>query len=179
MSRIGRNPVILPAGVNIQVVGTTVKAKGKMGELALYVGDQVKIEQQSDKLIVSPVKDNKQGKVMWGTARNLLRNLVMGVSEGYSKILEINGVGFRAAVQAKSLQLQVGYSHDIVYPIPADVTVKVSGDKANVVTVSGLDKQRVGQVASEIRSFRPPEPYQGKGIKYSTEKVRRKEGKKK
>lgn len=179
MSRIGRNPVVLPAGVNIQVIGDTVKAKGKMGELTLYLGDQVKIEQQNDKLIVSPAKDNRQGKVMWGTARNLLRNLITGVSQGYSKVLEISGVGFRAAVQTQSLQLQLGYSHDIVYPIPSDVTIKVTGDKANVVTVSGLDKQRVGQVASEIRSFRPPEPYQGKGIKYSTEKVRRKEGKKK
>lgn len=179
MSRIGKNPVLLPAGVTVQVSGAVVKAKGKMGELAVNVGNLVKVENQKDKLLVTPSKDVPQAKIMWGTVRNLLRNLMIGVSEGYSKTLEISGVGFRAALKGKNLEMQVGFSHDIVYPIPTDVSVKVSGEKFNVLTISGLDKQRVGQVAAEIRAFRPPEPYQGKGIKYSTETVRRKEGKKK
>lgn len=179
MSRIGKNPVLLPTGVTVQISGAVVKAKGKMGELAVNVGSLVKVENQKDKLLVTPSKDVPQAKIMWGTARNILRNLMIGVSEGYSKTLEISGVGFRAALKGKNLEMQVGFSHDIVYPVPTDVSVKVSGEKFNVLTISGLDKQRVGQVAAEIRAFRPPEPYQGKGIKYSTETVRRKEGKKK
>ena len=177
MSRVGKNPVAVPSGVSLQIVGREVRARGRLGELALRLGDQVEAGIEDGHFWVKPVGQSKRSRMMWGTTRNLVRNLVVGVSQGYSRTLEINGVGYRAAVQGKNLQLQLGFSHDVVYPIPADVTIKC--EKPTVVTVSGADKQRVGQVAAEIRAFRPPEPYKGKGIKYDNEKIIRKEGKKK
>jgi large subunit ribosomal protein L6 len=136
---------------------------------------QAKIE--GGKVVFTPANDSKQARMMWGTARNLARNMVAGVSQGFRKNLEISGVGYRAAVQGKTLQLQLGYSHDVNYPIPDDVTIKC--EKPTAISISGRDKQRVGQVAAEIRAFRRPEPYKGKGIKYDTETILRKEGKKK
>ena len=177
MSRVGKNPVTVPAGVEVNIAGSTFSAKGKLGELKLGLSDQVETTIQDGKVWVKPANDSKQARMMWGTTRNLVRNLITGVSQGNTKALEINGVGYRAAVQGKYLQLQLGYSHDVVYPIPADITIKC--EKPTSITVSGADKQRVGQVAAEIRAFRRPEPYKGKGIKYADETILRKEGKKK
>ncbi len=177
MSRIGKNPVTVPAGVEVRLADNTFSAKGKLGELALAISDQVETKIEDGKVWVTPANDSKQARMMWGTTRNLLQNLVTGVSQGYSRSLEISGVGFRAAVQGKALQLQLGFSHDVIYPIPADVQIKC--EKPTSITVSGADKQRVGQIAAEIRGFRKPEPYKGKGIKYADETILRKEGKKK
>jgi large subunit ribosomal protein L6 len=177
MSRVGKNPVAVPTGVEINLAGRSFTAKGKLGELRLALSDQVETKIEDGKVWVTPANDSKQARMMWGTTRNLLRNLITGVSQGYTKALEINGVGYRAAVQGKNLQLQLGYSHDVVFPIPADITIKC--DKPTSITVSGADKQRVGQIAAEIRGFRKPEPYKGKGIKYADETILRKEGKKK
>ena len=177
MSRVGKNPVAVPTGVEVRLADNTFSAKGKLGELRLAISDQVETRIEDGKVWVKLANDSKQARMMWGTTRNLVRNLITGVSQGYSRSLEISGVGYRAAVQGKNLQLQLGYSHDVVFPIPADVTIKC--DKPTSITVSGADKQRVGQIAAEIRSFRKPEPYKGKGIKYSDETILRKEGKKK
>jgi len=177
MSRVGKNPVTVPAGVEVNISGRTFSAKGKLGELKLTLSDQVETSIKDGKVWVKPANDSKQARMMWGTTRNLVRNLVTGVSQGYSKVLEINGVGYRAAVQGNNLQLQLGYSHDVIFPIPADITIKC--DKPTSIIVSGADKQRVGQVAAEIRALRKPEPYKGKGIKYADETILRKEGKKK
>jgi large subunit ribosomal protein L6 len=177
MSRVGKNPVTVPSGVTLAIEGRQIKAKGKLGELALTLSDLVEAKVEAGKFWVKPANDTKQARMMWGTARNLVRNMVQGVQQGFTKNLEINGVGYRALVQGKTLQLQLGYSHDVSYPIPPGVTIKC--DKPTSITVSGADKQRVGQVTAEIRGFRKPEPYKGKGIKYDTETIRRKEGKKK
>lgn len=177
MSRVGKNPVTVPTGVEVKLADNRFSAKGKLGELSLAISDQVQTRIEDGKVLVTPANDSKQARMMWGTTRNLLRNLITGVSQGYSRSLEISGVGYRASVQGKNLQLQLGYSHDVVFPIPADVTIKC--EKPTSITVSGADKQRVGQIAAEIRSFRKPEPYKGKGIKYSDETILRKEGKKK
>ena len=177
MSRIGKNPVAIPSGVTVEVKDGSVQAKGKLGTLTFAVPDIVEMRIQDGEFLVTPANDTKQARLMWGTVRNIVRNMVKGVSEGYSKSLEINGVGYRAQVQGKNLQLQLGYSHDVVYPIPADVQIKC--ERPTAITVSGADKQRVGQVAAEIRGYRPPEPYKGKGIKYADETILRKEGKKK
>ena len=177
MSRVGKAPVAVPAGVTVQLSGRKLSAKGKLGELQMTLSDQVTAKVDGDKIVFAAVNDSKQAKMLWGTARSLARNMVAGVSKGFQKNLEINGVGFRAAVQGKTLQLQLGYSHDVNLPIPDDVTVKC--DKPTAITISGRDKQRVGQLAAEIRSFREPEPYKGKGIKYDNETILRKEGKKK
>ncbi|MFZ5792176.1 MAG: 50S ribosomal protein L6 [Pseudomonadota bacterium] len=177
MSRVGKHPVTVPSGVTLAVEGRTVKAKGKLGELSMALGALVEAGVEGGKFWVKPVNETKQARMMWGTTRNLVRNMVQGVSQGYSKSLEINGVGYRAAVQGRTLQLQLGFSHDVNFPIPEGITVKC--DKPTSITISGADKQRVGQVAAEIRAFRRPEPYKGKGIKYDTETILRKEGKKK
>ena len=177
MSRVGKNPVPVPAGVTVQLAGRRLSAKGKLGELHLDVSEQVAVKIEDGKVVFAPVNDSKQARMMWGTARNLTRNMVAGVSQGFRKNLEINGVGYRAAVQGKTLQLQLGYSHDVNFPIPDDVTIKC--DKPTSITITGRDKQRVGQIAAEIRSYREPEPYKGKGIKYDAETILRKEGKKK
>ncbi|WP_119462779.1 50S ribosomal protein L6 [Rhodospirillaceae bacterium SYSU D60014] len=177
MSRIGKNPVAVPSGVTVEIAGRQLTAKGKLGELSLVLNDNVEARVEDGSVSVKPVDDSKQARMMWGTTRNLVRNMVTGVSQGYTRTLEINGVGYRAAVQGKNLQLQLGFSHDVIYPIPEGITIKC--ERPTLVAVSGNDKQRVGQVAAEIRAFRPPEPYKGKGIKYDDETILRKEGKKK
>ena len=177
MSRVGKYPVAIPAGVTIQISDRKLSAKGKLGELQLSLSDQVAAKLEGDKVVFKPANDSKQARIMWGTTRNLVRNMVLGVSQGFRKNLEISGVGYRAAVQGKTLQLQLGYSHDINFPIPDDVAIKC--EKPTAIAITGRDKQRVGQIAAEIRAFRGPEPYKGKGIKYDSETILRKEGKKK
>jgi large subunit ribosomal protein L6 len=177
MSRVGKNPVSIPQGVTVDVAGGVATVKGKLGTLKLPLTKEVEVSVKDGKVWVKPVNDNTQSRVLWGTTRANLRNMVEGVSKGYSKALEISGVGYRAAVQGKNLQLQMGYSHDVLYPIPEGITIKC--EKPTAVLISGFDKQKVGQVAAEIRAVRPPEPYKGKGIKYDTETILRKEGKKK
>ena len=177
MSRIGKHPVPIPAGVDVTVNGQQVLAKGKLGELSVVLIDDILAELQGDKVVVTPRADTRRAKVMWGTSRTLVNNLVVGVSKGYTINLEINGVGYRAAVQGSDLVLQLGYSHDVKYPIPAGITIKA--EKPTLISISGRDRRQVGQVAAEIRNFRKPEPYKGKGIKYDTEVLLRKEGKKK
>jgi large subunit ribosomal protein L6 len=177
MSRVGKNPVSIPQGVTVDVAGGVATVKGKLGTLKLPLAKNVEVTVKDGKVQVNPLGETQQARIMWGTTRANLRNMVDGVSKGYSKNLEINGVGYRAAVQGKNLQLQMGYSHDVLYPIPEGITIKC--DKPTSVTISGFDKQKVGQVAAEIRAVRPPEPYKGKGIKYDTETILRKEGKKK
>ena len=177
MSRVGKNQVSIPQGVTVDVAGGVATVKGKLGTLKLPITKEVDVSVKDGKVWVKPVQETTQSRVLWGTTRANLRNMVEGVSKGYSKALEINGVGYRAAVQGKNLQLQMGYSHDVVYPIPEGITIKC--EKPTAVLISGFDKQKVGQVAAEIRAVRPPEPYKGKGIKYDTETILRKEGKKK
>jgi len=177
MSRIGKYPVPVPAGVEVTIVDQILTAKGKLGTLSLPISEEVSAALEEGKVVVTPVQDTKRARTLWGTTRALINNLVTGVSAGFSVNLEINGVGYRAAVNGKVLNLQLGYSHDIDFPIPDDV--KISCEKPTSITVTGADKQRVGAVAAKIRSFRKPEPYKGKGVKYATETIRRKEGKKK
>jgi large subunit ribosomal protein L6 len=177
MSRIGKNPVAIPNGVEVQLSGQTLSAKGSLGTLCLVVSNEVTASIADGAVTIAPKNDTKRSRAMWGTTRALVDNMVNGVSKGFSVTLEINGVGYRAAVQGNTLNLQLGYSHDVAYRIPNDV--KIACERPTVITVSGADRQRVGQIAAEIRAYRPPEPYKGKGIKYATESVRRKEGKKK
>ena len=177
MSRVGKNPVAIPQGVTVDVAGGVATVKGKLGTLKLPITREVEVSVKDGKVWVKPLSEEQQSRIMWGTTRANLRNMVEGVSKGYSKNLEINGVGYRAAVQGKSLQLQMGYSHDVSYPIPEGITIKC--EKPTSIQISGFDRQKVGQVAAEIRAVRPPEPYKGKGIKYDTETILRKEGKKK
>jgi large subunit ribosomal protein L6 len=177
MSRIGKNPVPVPSGVEVQLEGRTLTARGGLGTLNLIVSNEVTASIADGAITIAPAGATKQSRAMWGTTRALVNNMVTGVSKGFSVGLEINGVGYRAAVQGDNLNLQLGYSHDVAFPIPGDV--KIACERPTVITVTGADRQRVGQVAAEIRAFRPPEPYKGKGIRYSGEAVRRKEGKKK
>ena len=177
MSRVGKNPVPIPAGVTIDLKGQHLKAKGKRGELQLTVHDDVSVAREGDALVFKPRTESRRARMQWGTARNLANNIVRGVSEGFTINLEINGVGYRAQADAKMLKMQLGFSHDVEIPIPAGIQIKAV--KPTEIEISGADRQRVGQIAAEIRSLRPPEPYKGKGIKYSTETIRRKEGKKK
>jgi len=177
MSRIGKEPVEVPSGVDIKIDGLLVTAKGKLGEESFRFTDDVKVSHEDGKLTVSPANKSKSAKTMWGTARSQLQNLVTGVSEGFTYNLEIQGVGYRAAVQGKKLNLQLGFSHDINYPIPEGVSVAV--DRNVAIEVKGSNKAVIGQFCSEVRAFRPPEPYKGKGVRYSDEYVMRKEGKKK
>jgi large subunit ribosomal protein L6 len=180
MSRIGKRPVPVPSNVTASVAGQIVKMKGPKGELQFMVPDEIKVESTAAGVAVSPAEETKRARAMWGMSRTMIANLVKGVTDGYSQTLEIQGVGFRAAMKGKDqLQMQVGFSHDVLHPIPPGVEVKVGGAKQEVITVSGIDKQLVGQVAAEIRSYRPPEPYQGKGVRYRGEFIFRKEGKKK
>lgn len=179
MSRIGKKAVVVPKGVTGSVSGQTVKMKGPKGELSFTVPESLKVEQSGDGIAISLREDTKQGRALWGMARTQVVNLIDGVTKGYSHNLEIHGVGFRAAMKGKELNLQVGFSHEINHKIPDGVEVKVGGPKSDQITVSGIDKQKVGQVAAEIRAYRPPEPYQGKGIRYQGEFIIRKEGKKK
>jgi large subunit ribosomal protein L6 len=180
MSRIGKKPVAVPAGVTATVAGQTVAVKGPKGELSFTCPDLIKVARTADGIEVAPAQDTKQARAMWGMARTQVVNLVEGVTNGYAQTLEIHGVGFRAAMKGKdSIQLQVGFSHDVVHKVPAGVDVKVGGAKQELITVSGIDKQKVGQFAAELRASRPPEPYAGKGVRYQGEYIHRKEGKKK
>ena len=177
MSRIGKNPVAIPAGVTVDLAGQVLTAKGSLGSLSLTVHGDVEATVADGQVSVTPRSETKRARALWGTTRALVNNMITGVSAGFTRNLEINGVGYRAAVQGSNLTLQLGYSHDVVFPIPSDV--KINCERPTAIAISGADRQRVGQVAAEIRSYRPPEPYKGKGIKYSDETVRRKEGKKK
>ncbi len=168
--------MVVPSGVEVRVDGAMVTAKGKQGELSLTVTDDVAVSLVDNNLWVKPAGNSKRARSMWGTTRSLLNGLVIGVDEGFTKALEIIGVGYRAAVEGNVLNLQLGYSHEIRYPIPDGI--KITADRT-AVSISGADKQQVGQVSAEIRAFRPPEPYKGKGIRYKDEIVIRKEGKKK
>ncbi len=177
MSRIGKNPVEIPDGVTFEVAGQVVTAKGKEGELTLKVAEDVEIARDGNLVWVKPRNETLIARKLWGTTRSLVNNLIIGVSEGFSRKLEINGVGYRAQVQGKELLLQLGFSHEIKFPIPEGI--KVECPDQTHISISGADKQKVGQTAAEIRKFRPPEPYKGKGIKYENEYIFRKEGKKK
>jgi len=177
MSRIGKYPVTIPSGVEVQLAGQTLTAKGRLGALSLMLSNEVSTSVVDGTVTVAPKNDTKHSRAMWGTTRALINNMVTGVSTGFSVNLEITGVGYRAQVQGGTLNLQLGYSHDIPFRIPDDV--RITCERPTVITVSGADRQRVGQIAADIRAYRPPEPYKGKGIKYATETVRRKEGKKK
>src|SRR5713226_7392231 len=177
MSRIGKNPISIPAGVTVDLAGQVLTARGGLGMLSLVVGNEVTATIADGAVTIAPKDESKRARAMWGTTRALVNNMVTGVATGFTRNLDINGVGYRAAVQGNTLTLQLGYSHEIAYPIPKDV--RITCERPTAITVSGADRQRVGQVAAEIRSFRPPEPYKGKGIKYRDETIRRKEGKKK
>jgi large subunit ribosomal protein L6 len=177
MSRIGKKPVALPKGVTATVEGKTVKVKGPKGELKVTLVEEVDARLGDDGITISPREGAERGRAMWGMSRTLVNNLVTGVTQGFTSKLEIQGVGYRAAVQGKNLNLQLGFSHDVSYPIPAGIAI--TSEKPTMLSITGIDKQLVGQVAAEIRSYRPPEPYKGKGVRYAGEYVRRKEGKKK
>lgn len=177
MSRVGILPVKVPSGVDVKIGDGAVSAKGKLGELSMAVVDSVTVTQEDGELVVKPNDSTKKARMMWGTTRALLDNLVTGVSEGFQKKLDITGVGYRAAVQGKDLVLQLGFSHEVRYPIPEGI--KIECPSQTEVLISGASRQKVGQVAAEIRGWRPPEPYKGKGVRYSDEFIIRKEGKKK
>ena len=177
MSRIGKKPVAVPAGVTATVDGQTVKVKGAKGELSFVVPDEVTVALEDGAVAVDPRDESKRARAMWGMSRAQVANLVDGVTKGFEKQLEINGVGYRAAVAGKVLKLSLGYSHDVDYEIPAGITIATP--KPTEIVVTGIDKQQVGQIAAEIREFRGPEPYKGKGVKYAGEFIFRKEGKKK
>jgi len=177
MSRIGKRPVAVPSGVTANVEGQTVKVKGPKGALQLVVPDDVGVTLDGGQIKLEPRAETKRARSQWGTSRTLIANLIFGVTKGFEQRLEINGVGYRAAVQGKNLQIALGYSHDILYPIPEGITIATP--RPVEIVISGSDRQKVGQVAAEIRDYRPPEPYKGKGIKYADERIFRKEGKKK
>lgn len=178
MSRIGKHPVPVPSGVQVNLSGQSLNAKGPKGQLSVTLAEDVAVSMQDGKILVLPRdKASRRGKMLWGMSRTLVSNMVKGVAEGFKVDLEINGVGYRAAIQGKNLVLQLGFSHEVTYPIPEGIDIKV--EKQTAVSISGADKQKVGQIAAEIRSYRSPEPYKGKGIKYADERILRKEGKKK
>jgi large subunit ribosomal protein L6 len=177
MSRIGKHPVPVPEGVTVAIAGQEVFAKGKLGELKVVLVDEVEAVQADNAVTILPRDKSRRAQVMWGMSRTLVSNVVTGVAEGFTKKLEIQGVGYRALVEGKTLVLQLGYSHDIKFPIPEGITIKC--ERPTAIEISGTDRQMVGQVAAVIRAFRPPEPFKGKGVRYEGEYVRRKEGKKK
>jgi large subunit ribosomal protein L6 len=177
MSRVGKNPVKLVDGVTAEINGQTVKVKGKLGELSMNVHDNVAVKLENGEISVSPKDDSRETRALWATMRNLIKNMVQGVSAGYTKVLEIHGVGLRANLQGSNLNLQLGFSHDINFPIPDGI--KMAVEKQTRVTITGIDKQQVGQVAADIYRLKSPEPYKGKGIRYEGQQILRKEGKKK
>jgi len=177
MSRIGKKPVQMPQGVTATVSGQTVTAKGPKGELNFVVNDEVLVKFENNQIAVEPRDQSKSARSKWGMSRTQIVNILHGVKDGFEKKLEISGVGYRAAMQGKNLQLSLGFSHEVVYQTPQGITISVG--KPTEITVNGIDKQQVGQVAAEIRKYRGPEPYKGKGVKYAGEKIVRKEGKKK
>jgi len=177
MSRIGKKPVAIPAGVSASIEGRTLSVKGPKGTLSLALADEVSYAVEDGAISVQPANETKRARSFWGMQRTLVQNLVTGVTEGFSKTLQITGVGYRANLQGKNLKLQLGYSHDVDFPIPEGIEIKTPDQ--TTVQISGIDRQKVGQVAAEIRRWRKPEPYKGKGIKYAGEFIFRKEGKKK
>lgn len=177
MSRIGKKPIPVPQGVTASVDGQTVTAKGPKGELKFVANDEVLLKLENGEIAVEPRDSSKDARSKWGMSRSQIENIVIGVKDGFEKKLEISGVGYRAAMQGKNLQLALGFSHDVVYEAPEGVTIAVP--KPTEIVVTGVDKQVVGQVAAEIRKYRGPEPYKGKGVRYSDERIVRKEGKKK
>ena len=177
MSRIGKKPIAVPSGVTVDVNGQQVKAKGPKGELEFVVNELVSVALENNEISVAPVNDTKPARAMWGMSRTRIANMLDGVSREFTKSLELVGVGYRAQMKGSGLSLSLGYSHDIDYPAPDGV--KIATPKPTEIVVSGIDKQKVGQTAAEIRAFRPPEPYKGKGVKYADEFIFRKEGKKK
>jgi large subunit ribosomal protein L6 len=177
MSRVGKNPIAIPSGVTVEIANDVIKAKGKRGELSYQLSDEVDVTYADNVVSIAPKTQSQRSRAMWGTTRARIANLVQGVSEGFTINLEINGVGYRAAVEGKDLVLQLGYSHPVRFPIPTGIVMKC--ERPTAISIEGNDKQQVGQLAAEIRAFRPPEPFKGKGIKYAEETIRRKEGKKK
>lgn len=177
MSRVGKYPVPVPAGVTLALQGNTLVAKGKLGELSMPVAESVELEIAPGSVAVKPLGKDRRSRTMWGTTRSLINGMVQGVSTGFTKSMEINGTGYRAAVQGPDLVMNLGYSHEIRYPVPAGI--KITCEKPTAIKVEGMDKRQVGQVSAEIRGFRGPEPYKGKGVKYEGEQILRKEGKKK
>ncbi|HVR92141.1 MAG TPA: 50S ribosomal protein L6 [Novosphingobium sp.] len=177
MSRIGKRPVAIPSGVSADIADRILSVKGPKGTLTLSMRDEISYIVDGDTISVKPANDSKQARAFWGMQRTLVENLVTGVTDGYTKVLEITGVGYRANAQGKNLKLQLGYSHDVDYAIPEGIEIKTPDN--TTVEITGIDKQKVGQVAAEIRRWRKPEPYKGKGIKYRGEYIFRKEGKKK
>jgi len=177
MSRIGKNPVPIPQGVSVEVAGQVLTCKGKLGTLKLPLSGEVSAAVEDGKVVLKPKSDTKRARMHWGTSRAHVNNMVTGVSKGFTKNLEIEGVGYRASVQGKNLVLQLGYSHDVTFPIPAEI--KITCEKPTSISITGPNRQQVGETAAVIRAFRKPEPYKGKGVRYAAEKVRRKEGKKK
>lgn len=177
MSRIGKNPVVLPEGVTAEVKGQDVKVKGPKGEMSLVVHHAVEVKLDGSHVVVAPRNEERQTRALWSTMQRRITNMVIGVKTGFEKNLEIEGVGYRCAMQGNDLVLQLGYSHEIRYAVPVGITIAV--DKQTSVKIAGVDKEKVGQVAAEIRGYRPPEPYKGKGVRYVGEYILRKEGKKK
>jgi large subunit ribosomal protein L6 len=179
MSRIGKKPVSLPTGVTANISGQVVEVKGPKGTLSFHATDDVTIAQEDGAIAVRPRGDSKRARQQWGMSRSMVENLVTGVTQGFKKELDITGVGYRATMQGKTLKMALGYSHDVTYDPPAGITITTPSARNDVIVVEGIDAQQVGQVASEIRSWRAPEPYKGKGIRYRGEFIFRKEGKKK
>ena len=177
MSRIGKRPVAIPSGVSADIANGVLTVKGPKGTLTLTMRDEISYTIDGEAIIVKPANDTKAARAFWGMQRTLVENLVTGVTQGYTKVLDITGVGYRANAQGKNLKLQLGYSHDVDFPVPEGIEIKTPDN--TTVEISGIDKQQVGQVAAEIRRWRKPEPYKGKGIRYRGEFIFRKEGKKK
>ena len=177
MSRIGKRPVTIPSGVTASIEGSVLSVKGPKGTLTLPLRDEISYTVEGDAIVVKPANETKRARAFWGMQRTLVQNLVTGVTDGFTKVLEITGVGYRAAAQGKKLNMKLGYSHDVDIEIPEGLEVKTPD--ATTVEISGIDRQKVGQLAAEIRRWRKPEPYKGKGIKYDGEYIFRKEGKKK
>ena len=177
MSRIGKRPVAIPSGVTATIDGGELSVKGPKGTLTLPLRDEISYAVEGDGIVVKPANETKQARAFWGMQRTLVQNLITGVTDGFTKTLEITGVGYRANAQGKNLKLQLGYSHDVDYPVPEGITIATPDQ--TTINITGIDKQKVGQVAAEIRRWRKPEPYKGKGIKYRGEYIFRKEGKKK
>ncbi len=177
MSRVGKNPVAVPSGVTVDLKEQDLKVKGPKGEMALAIHPKVSVAVENGAITVAPNAKDLQARALWATMQRRINNMIVGVTQGYSKDLEIEGVGYRCNLQGKELVLQLGFSHDVRYPIPEGITIAV--EKQTQIKISGVDKEQVGQVAAEIRSYRPPEPYKGKGVRYAGEYILRKEGKKK
>lgn len=178
MSRIGKKPITIPSGVEVKINDNQVVVKGPKGELNISFQEVIEVKQEGSEIIVTPKNEERQTRAYWGLTRTLIQNMITGVAEGFKKVLEINGVGYRFTVNGtKSIKLELGFSNPIEYEIPEGITVAQDEKKKNVMIITGIDKQKVGQVAAEIRSFRPPEPYKGKGVKYEDEHITRKAGK--